>query len=301
MSRRLAAEGAEVYGLDLKPPRAEGIFVRHIEQDVRNLNKLYIPNLDQIFNLAAVHTTPGHPDNEYYDTNVLGAIEIVKFASRNDVRQITFTSSISVYGPSEEIKSETSSTEPVSAYGKSKFMAEEIHRAWASATPGAKLTVIRPAVVFGAGEGGNFTRMAMLLKKGFFIFPGRRDTIKSCIFVDHLIDLMLEAGKGKASYDLINGSYVERPSLEMIIESLKSQSFPNAQLYDVPSAFVTSAAKILSLFQGLGLGIHPDRVTKLLKSTNITPGWAIANGLLKEGDFLLGLKKWSETTNGTYI
>ena len=102
--RRLAAAGADIVGLDLKAPREVVPGVRHVIGDVRDLSNINLQGLDHIFNLAAIHTTPGHPDNEYYDTNVNGALEVVRLAEREQAKHITFTSSISVYGPSEERK-----------------------------------------------------------------------------------------------------------------------------------------------------------------------------------------------------
>ena len=275
LARRLAQMGAELVCLDLKPPREKLSGALYVVDDVRRLSALNLPTIDRIYNLAAVHTTPGHPDHEYYDTNVWGALEAVKLAERDNVQHITFTSSISIYGPSEEKKVETSEPAPVSAYGKSKLMAEEINRSWLRQGPERNLTIVRPAVVFGAGEGGNFARMAALLKKGFFVFPGRRDTVKSCIYVEDLLDLVLTAAETPERYTLLNGSYPECPTLETIVVELQSRYFPKAKLVDVPKGLVMNAAKALSALNGFGLGVHPDRVTKLVRSTYVYPEWAV--------------------------
>src|SRR5690606_6148915 len=132
-----------------------------------------------IYNFAAVHTTPGHEDWEYYWTNVRGAIEVCRFAERVGASRLFFTSTMSVYGPQEEPVDEDTVPRPVNAYGKSKLLAERIHEDWQAARPDRRLVVVRPAVIFGEGEGGNFTRLAGLLRRGLFVYPGRRDTIKA--------------------------------------------------------------------------------------------------------------------------
>lgn len=301
LAQRLSAAGADLVCVDLKPPRAVISDAEYITGDVRSMGTLNIPKVDRIFNLAAVHTTPGHPDHEYYDTNVNGALEVARFAERNGVKHVTFTSSISVYGPSEERKIETSEPAPVSAYGKSKLMAEKIHENWLANGEGRKLTVVRPAVVFGAGEGGNFTRMATLLKKGFFVFPGRRDTIKSCIYVEDLLDLVLTAGARAETYVLLNGSYPECPTLEKIVTTLIDGYFPSARLIDVPQSLVMSAAKTLSALNGFGVGVHPDRVMKLVRSTYVYPQWAQTNDLLQGDAFASGVARWARATNKTFV
>ena len=143
--------------------------------------------------------------------------------------------------------------------------------------------------------------MAALLKKGFFIFPGRRDTIKSCIYVQDLLDLMLAAGNTGANYELLNGAYPECPTLETIVTTLRDNYFPKATLLDVPKPVVLSAAKGLTMLSGLGLGIHPERVQKLLRSTYVYPEWASQRHLLSDQPLKRGIGNWAESTRKTFI
>jgi nucleoside-diphosphate-sugar epimerase len=301
LADRLHQMGAELVCLDLRPPRKTIPGAAYVTHDVRDIGAIDLGRIDRIFNLAAVHTTPGHEDHEYYDTNVNGALEVTQLAERAGVKHVTFTSSISIYGPSEERKTESSKPSPVSAYGKSKLMAEKIHEAWLKAGTGRKLTVVRPAVVFGAGEGGNFARMAALLKRGFFIFPGRRDTIKSCIYVEDLIDLVLAAGRTDQPQETLNASYPECPTLETIVGTLKTTYFPKARLVDVPLGMVMAVAKSLSALNGFGVGVHPDRVTKLVRSTHVYPEWAVRHGLLKDRALAAGIENWAEATRKSFV
>jgi nucleoside-diphosphate-sugar epimerase len=298
--RRLHAAGAHITSLDIKLPRERLPGVDYVTADVRDSDSLRFSGFDRIYNLAAVHTTPGHPDHEYYDTNVSGALEITRLAKRLEVPAITFISSISTYGPSEEKKSEASVLRPDSAYGKSKLMAEKIHQEWQSASQGRSLVTVRPAVVFGQGEGGNFARMASLLKRGMFVFPGRRDTIKSCIYVDDLIDLLHSAEAEGGPNVLLNGAYPECPTLERIVTTLRDRYFPRAMLIDIPKPCALAVAKSLAALNGVG-GIHPDRVTKLLRSTYVYPQWAADRGYLSEGAFSAAIDRWAAASDRTFV
>ena len=51
--------------------------------------------VNTIFNFAAVHTTPGHEYQEYFETNIKGAENICAFARINNINTIIFTSSSS--------------------------------------------------------------------------------------------------------------------------------------------------------------------------------------------------------------
>src|SRR5690606_31984236 len=163
--RRLVSQGHNVVAIDIKEPRERLPNVQYRIADVRDLSQFETDfTFSKIYNFAAVHTTPGHQPFEYYSTNVAGAIEVTRLAELHGVKEIIFTSSISVYGPSEEMKTEQSEPNPQSDYGHSKLLAEQIHKKWLDRGSSNKLTIVRPAVVFGPGEGGNFARLAKLLK-----------------------------------------------------------------------------------------------------------------------------------------
>ncbi|TPP05472.1 NAD-dependent epimerase/dehydratase family protein [Rhizobium glycinendophyticum] len=299
---RLAAEGHRVVSVDIKPPRIRRDGVIYLNADVRDLSK-FDPGMQihRIYNLAAVHTTPGHPDHQYYETNILGATAITALARRLGVKEIVFTSSISVYGPGEETKSETSPPAPVSPYGWSKFMAERIQIAWLEEDDSRRLVICRPAVIFGPGEGGNFTRMATLMKKGFFVYPGRKDTIKACFYVDDLLDALQFAVDRPERFVLFNGCYPDRYTLEQIVETFRASHMPAVKTVMVPRAIVTAAAALLKPFSAMGLGIHPDRVTKLVKSTDVIPGWLSSTGLSSTGRLPSAIERWSAASGGRFV
>ncbi|NRP59903.1 NAD(P)-dependent oxidoreductase [Marinobacterium sp. xm-d-564] len=301
LSKALLDQGEHVIVVDLKPPRFGHDHLEYIQGDVRDLSGLAISQpITRIYNFAAIHTTPGHPTHEYYETNVAGANQVCKFAEENNINEIVFTSSISVYGPDEEQKDEHTQLTPNSSYGYSKMLAEQIHKAWMERGSVRVLTTIRPAVVFGPGEGGNFTRLATMLQKGFFVYPGRKDTIKACIYVEDLLFLIEEARKSDNNFELLNGAYPERYTLEDIILAFKEDHFSDVKLFTVPKFVILSAAKVFQLFNVFNVGIHPDRVMKLIRSTNIYPSWLEERGISIPGNINSALKRWSKETNGKF-
>lgn len=303
LMERLISQGLRrIVSIDLRAPKRPVAGVDYRLHDVRDLDSLDLgETVPVLFNLAAVHTTPGHEPWEYYGTNVLGAIGVARFARRHDTKTIIFTSSISVYGPDEVAKDETTPPTPISDYGRSKFMAEQIHRDWLHEVDGRKLVISRPAVVFGLGEGGNFTRLSQMLRKGFFVYPGRKDTIKSCIYVGDLVTWLLEAGSRDDSFILFNGAFSERYTLEQIVETFREIAYPKARTFMVPAGALRSAAAVLRPLSSAGLGIHPDRIQKLMVSTNILPGWAEQAGLPTRDRLRPGLEEWKATGGGLFL
>ncbi|MEO3404443.1 NAD(P)-dependent oxidoreductase [Mucilaginibacter sp. CAU 1740] len=229
-----------------------------------------------IYNLAAVHTTPGHPDHEYFETNIFGAENVCNFARKNGINRIVFTSSIAPYGPSEELKEETTLPMPNSPYGISKLTAEYIHKIWQAEDPvNRKLTIVRPGVVFGKSEGGNFTRLYGSLKKKMFFYPGRKDTIKAAVYVKDVARVLYETSiKTNSEVETYNLSYYPAPTIEEICTTIADVTGVAKPKLVVPSGLLKKTAGAV-YYAGRTLGkkingIHPDRVKKLMISTNIS-------------------------------
>jgi len=250
----------------------------YINYDVRKPVSLNIPNPSSslIYNLAAVHKTPGHKDNEYFETNILGAENTCQFARDNNINTIVFTSSIAPYGASEDLKEETSIPMPNTPYGISKLVAEYIHRVWQAEMPNIrKLIIVRPGVVFGESEGGNFTRLYQSIKKGFFFYPDRKNTLKAAIYVKDVARILYETSLYERSgVSLFNLTYYPAPTIKHICDSISRVIHLKPPKIVVPGGLlkvVGAGIYYSGLFAGKRFnGIHPERVKKLITSTNIS-------------------------------
>lgn len=272
---------------DIVRPREMPAKVEYVPCDVREPIDIVVSQPPVIYNFAAVHTTPGHPDWEYYWTNVRGAIEVCRFADRVGTERINFTSTMGIYGPQEERVDENTIPRPVTAYGRSKLLAEQTHEDWQKGRPSRRLVIIRPAVTFGEGERGNFTRLAKLLRRGLFIYPARKDTIKACAPVEQLpacIDFMAQTDEPVVRFIY---AYPERTTTEVI-----NRAFAQAAGFRLPSIVVherliMAAASVFEILGKLGIrtSINRARVRKLIQSTNIYPaelerrGWKFSLSL----------------------
>jgi nucleoside-diphosphate-sugar epimerase len=294
---------ADVRAWDIAPPRVRLPGVDYQVLDVREpIPAQRGEGAQIIYNLAAVHRTPGHPAEQYYETNILGAANICALAEAAGIREIVFTSSISVYGPSEDMLSETSPLKPVSHYGKSKRMAEVLHRQWADRADDRRLVVVRPGVVFGPGENGNYTYLARSLKKGRFVYPGRKTTIKSGGYVDELLRTLAFARTVNTGTSTFNFAYPDQSSTEDIVKTFGRVTGFKSNYPVVPVAPLLLAATLFEVANALGVKnpVHRERVMKLVQSTRIAPEWLLANGYVFSTRLEQALEHWRDETQGTF-
>jgi GlcNAc-P-P-Und epimerase len=297
--KRLAAEGtfAELYCVDIAPPRFTSDRVNYVNFDIRQPipKDLCGQGIFTVYNFAAVHTTPGHEDWEYYWTNVHGASNVCRFASDVGAQRIVFTSTMMVYGPTEGPKDEDAILEPVNAYGRSKILAEGVHRLWQSEQPNTrKLTIVRPGVIYGLAEHGNFTRLARALEGRRFVYPGRRDTIKACGYIDDLIASIVEMQRRDDPVFLYNFCHPQRyTSADICATFAKVAGYPLPRLV-VPFWLLGVAAfgfEVLSAF-GWKTDINRARIRKLYQSTNMVPKHLPAAGFNYRYELESGLSAW---------
>lgn len=259
--------------------------------------------LDLIVNLAAVHRTPGHPPEAYYETNIAGAQNTCELAEAAQVPALAFTSSISVYGSGERVMDESTPPDPGTHYGRSKLLAEQCYRAWGRRRPGRKLVIVRPAVVFGPGEQGNYTRLAAALRGGYFVYPGRRDTVKSGGSVDELIRSLRFALQHPDPEILYNFAFPEPPTTEAIVQALCAVTGWRARPPAIPLPLLMAIGAAGEVFDRLGWSnpFHRDRIRKLVESTRVDPGWLRAQGFQFHEDLTVALAKWRDESDGRFV
>ena len=163
--------------------------------------------------------------------------------------------------------------------------------------------IVRPGVVFGPGERGNFTYLARALARGTFVYPGRRSTIKSGGYVDELLSALDFALAQPDAYTLFNFAYPAQSTTQDIVQAFarvcgfksKHPTLPVAPLYVAAGLF-----EVANRF-GLSNPIHRERILKLVQSTKIEPSWLEARGYLFQTDLERALTAWRDESGGTFV
>jgi nucleoside-diphosphate-sugar epimerase len=191
---------------------------------------------------------------------------------------MVFTSSIAPYGPTEERKDESSLPVPISPYGASKLAAEKIHLGWQRAGQGRQLTIVRPGVVFGPGEGGNVTRMIRAVLGRYFFYMGNRHTRKAGGYVKelcHALTWVMEWQKQTGTnVALFNFSMDPAPTVEEYVETIFRVANVRHFIPSVPYPLLLGVSypiEAVSRPLGLHQPISPVRIRKLVRSNHIDP------------------------------
>lgn len=299
----LVADGrhSRIVSLDIAEPKERLAGVEYHFADLREpIPDAHGDSGSTIYNLVALRNFPGHPFQDYYETNVVSVQRAIDFAERIGTREMVFTSTMSVYGPGEDPKVETSPLRPVNPYGHSKRIGEALNSGWLARGSDRRLVTCRPAVIFGYRDDGNFTRLARLLERGVFVFVGRRDTIKSSGYVGDLVRsflFALDSGQGEVTY---NFAYPTPYTISDVVDAFGAVAGYAPARATVPLPLLNLAAIPFEAANAVGLRnpIHRDRIRKLNESTNIVPQWLVENGFVFQTDLKSALAEWREQSPG---
>lgn len=128
------------------------------------------------------------PEKEFFDTNTWGTANLVQQAIASGVEHFVSISSIGAMATQCNLPlSETSPCTPDTPYGRSKLAAEKalIEKATASEMT---WTILRPPLVYGAGNPGNLERLIRLVRSRLPLPLGGINNRRSLIYVGNLID-----------------------------------------------------------------------------------------------------------------
>ena len=174
-----------------------------------------LKNIDTVVLLAAEHRDDVSPISYYYDVNVTGTRNVVDAMDHNGVKNLIFTSSVAVYGLNKSNPDEVHPIDPFNHYGKSKWQAEEVIRAWYYNDPKDKsVTIIRPTVIFGERNRGNVYNLLKQIASGKFLMIGEGQNKKSMAYVGNVVSFIKDRiDKNEPNLQIFN--YVDKPDFNM--------------------------------------------------------------------------------------
>jgi nucleoside-diphosphate-sugar epimerase len=214
LMRRLRNNATESKIIDKAPSKAFPDLVTL--SDVRSAEQLRASIADEsvIVNLAAEHRDDVRPLSLYDEVNVGGAKNICTVAREKGVKTIIFTSTVAVYGFAPIGTDESGKIAPFNDYGRTKFEAEQVFKAWQSEAPTERtLVIIRPTVVFGEQNRGNVYNLLRQIASGKFVMVGHGENRKSMAYVENIAAFIEYSMSFKPGVHIYN--FIDKPDFTM--------------------------------------------------------------------------------------
>jgi nucleoside-diphosphate-sugar epimerase len=277
VSRLLSKDQLSVQITDKAPSRAHPDLVTL--GDVRSVEQLRtsIANGSVVVNLAAEHRDDVRPLSLYDEVNVEGAENICTVAREQSVQIIIFTSSVAVYGFAPIGTDESGKIAPFNHYGRTKYEAEQVFKAWHAEAPTERtLVIIRPTVVFGEQNRGNVYNLLRQIASGRFVMVGSGENRKSMAYVENVaafIEYSMSFKPGVYSYNFIDKPDFTMNQLVRSVKRILGQSekiglrLPFAVGYAIGKGFDLVAA-----ITGKRLAISSIRVKKFCANSVYNTG-----------------------------
>lgn len=237
--------------------------------DVRSVEQLResISAGSVIVNLAAEHRDDVRPLSLYDEVNVEGAKNICTVASERSVKTIIFTSSVAVYGFAPVGTDESGNIAPFNDYGRTKYEAELVFKAWQAEAPTERtLVIIRPTVVFGEQNRGNVYNLLRQIASGRFMMVGSGENRKSMAYVENVAAFIEHTIGFKPGVHIYN--FIDKPDFTMnqLVGSVKSiLGQPEKMSLRLPFAMGYTIGKgfdLVAAITGKRLAISSIRVKK---------------------------------------
>lgn len=190
--------GADVISLlrPVSPPSTHGRSVGVAYEDLPALTRLMAEEKpDYLFHVAGA--TKGVRYDDFHRANVVPTRNLAEALTRAHptLKRYLFVSSQTAWGPSNDGPPvrETDAPHPVEHYGRSKLEAE---RALAEYT--LPWTIVRPSAVYGPAEVDMFN-LFKAARNGVNLYFGNRAKRLSAVYVDDLLDAMVNAAQSEAT------------------------------------------------------------------------------------------------------
>jgi len=263
----------QIVNFDLVEPDFDYQSIYH-KGDVRELSQVDEVSskydIDCIIHLAAEHKDFGILEADYFRTNEYGIKVLTEAATKHNIKNFVYYSSVAVYGQHKAPSDENTSLAPDNPYGASKQAAEQILNQWSEKDGNRKILIIRPTVVYGVRNFANIYRLIKQIDSGLYANVGEANNIKSIAFVDNLVQAMLylmqDMKTGISTYNYADEKQMSTREIGQVI----SAALGKKQLMTLPYGLMYTMGipfDILIKITGKDLPISTNRIKKLCTET----------------------------------
>ncbi len=309
-------EAAIAKGLDVYAAVRKSSNVKHLTSYTINYTSLDFTNVASIekelsqnkydFIIHAAGTTKAKNQEEYNQVNASYTINLATAAAKAgaELQKMIFVSSLAALGPlnhTDELITESTVPAPVTAYGKSKLLAEQQLK-----DIDVPHIVLRPTAVYGSRDKDIFI-ILKTFSRGFEPYIGKKEQQLSFVYVKDLASLavnaMFTAQTANGTYNITDGDCYTRYEMANITKNVLRRK---TLKFHLPLTVVKGLAALLETTYGM-FGKTPllnveklneltavnwcCNIEKAKKNLNYNPAYNLQQGL-KEALEWYKLNQW---------
>lgn len=158
--------------------------VNTIEGHLNNLHSVekIKKDIDIVIHCAGIVQAKNKSD--FHKINVKGTENLVNTFANVELKKFIFISSLTAKGPSESLQNTNQFDKPITSYGKSKLVAEDVIK-----NSNLNYIILRPGAVFGERDKAMLS-VFKLASKGIFVNVGKNKKFISMIDSKNLVDIL---------------------------------------------------------------------------------------------------------------
>jgi UDP-glucose 4-epimerase len=223
--------------------------------------------------------------------NVLGTERLAREAAAAGVRHFVFASSIGVCGDETRARpfTEESKPAPRSLYARSKLEAEQA-LAGVAADTGLSITILRPTLIYGPGNGGNMLRLLRALERAWPLpLAGIRNR-RNLAYVENVVSAIAAL----LAHPEIGGTFVicdaEAVSTPELLTMLAHAIGAPARFFPLPSSLLLAVGRLVGrgdVIRRLVASLEAD-CSKARRALGWQPAISATEGLARTGAWYRG-------------
>lgn len=211
----------------------------------------------------------------HWQINFEGTKNILDVAQTAGVKKFIYLSTVKAMAkPGENCANEDWPGKPESHYGQAKLAAEQAVLE-AGISSSMKATVLRPAMVYGAGGYSSLERLAKGIQMGWFPILPDTGNLRSFLNIDDLVNaIWLAAERSEANGKTYIVAYPKPHSGREVCELVRSMTPKKVISWNVSEKSLRNIGKIGDMLSSLfhrKLPINSHVVSRLLDSEHYTP------------------------------
>lgn len=250
----------KLYGLDI------------VQKDIPGVEQIYaweklheIPNIDVLIHLAGkAHDTSNTSDPQsYFEVNTELTKKVYDWYLKSTATQFYFMSSVkAVVDTAVGVVEETVIPNPITAYGQSKFQAEEYLREHTELM-GKQVYIFRPCMIHGPQNKGNLNLLYKIVSKGIPWPLGAFDNRRSFLSIENLCFVFMNFIEHKPKGGLYHLADDDPLSTNTLIKILAEVQGRKARILSISQPLVKLFARLGDL---LHLPLNTERLKKLTEN-----------------------------------